>query len=183
MFNLQPMKHDGEKLLQVFVSDLATVRTGRATPSLVENIEVEAYGSRMRLVELGTISAPDASSLIIKPWDKSVMKDMEKAITASDLHIPPVVEGDQIRLVIPPLTGERRQELVKLVSQKKHVSLEMLRDIRTKYKKQIDGQKGQPGVSEDDIKKDLENLQKEHDQLAKKIEEVAAEKEKELKEL
>lgn len=183
MFSFQSMKSDGSKLIDVFSSDLATIRTGRARPSLVENIEVEVYGSKMRLMEIAGISAPDSSSIVVKPWDKSVIKDVEKALAASDLHIPPVVDGDQIRLNIPQLTGERRQEFVKLVGQKKNASLEMLRDIRIKYKKQIDGQKGQAGVSEDAIKHDLEELQKVTEELSKKIEEIAASKEKELTEL
>jgi len=177
------MKTDGQKLLDVFASDLSTIRTGRARPSLVENIEVEAYGGKMKLLELYSISAPDTSSIVIKPWDKSVIKDIEKAITISDLHIQPVVDGDQIRLSIPPLTGERRQELIKLVSQKKNATLEMLRDIRIKYKKQIDNQKGQPGISEDAIKKDLEDMQKMTEDFTGHIEEMGKAKEKELSEL
>lgn len=183
MFNLSPMKSDCTKLLDVFTQDLSTVRTGRAKPSLVENVEVEAYGSRMRLMELANISAPDSSSIVVRPWDKTVLKEIEKALASSELHIPPVVDGDQIRLSIPPLTGERRQELAKLVGQKKNASLEMLRDIRIKYKKQIDGQKGAPGISEDMIKHDLEELQKITDEFSKKLEEIASAKEKELGEM
>ncbi|MEP7166655.1 MAG: ribosome recycling factor [Candidatus Woesebacteria bacterium] len=183
MFNLSPMKTDGQKLLDVFASDLSTIRTGRARPSLVENLEVEAYGGKMKLLELASISAPDTSSIVIKPWDKSVIKDIEKAITISDLHIQPVVDGEQIRLSIPALTGERRQELIKLVGQKKNAALEMLRDIRIKYKKQIDNQKGQPGISEDAIKKDLEDMQKVTEEYTTKIEDMEKTKEKELSEL
>src|SRR5258708_27337758 len=94
----------------------------------------------------------------------------------------PVVDGDQIRISIPPLTGERREELAKLVVQKKHSAEDMLRDIRTKYKKQIDGQKGSPGVSEDDIKRDLEQLQKVTDEYMKKITDISSAKEKEVRE-
>ncbi len=180
MFNFSPMKQDGTKLLEVLTTDLSSIRTGRAKPSLVENIEVQAYGSMMKIMELASISAPDSASIVIKPWDKSVLKDIEKAISISDLHIPPIIDGDQIRLNIPPLTGERRQELIKLVSQKKHTSLDMLRDIRTKYKKQIEGQKGQAGISEDDIKRDLEQLQKVTEEYTQKVESMAADKEKEL---
>lgn len=183
MFNFTPMKSDSSKIQELYVNDLASVRAGRAKPSLVENIDVEAYGSRMKLLELASITAPDSTLIVVKPWDKSVIKDIEKAISMSDLHIPPVVDGDQIRLMIPPLTGERRQELIKLVGQKKNATLEMLRDVRTKYKKQIDGQKGSPGISEDDIKRDLEALQKLTDEFAGKIDEVTKAKEKELSEL
>lgn len=183
MFNFSALKQDAEKLIEVFASDLATIRTGRAKPSLVENIEVQAYGSMMKMLEVASITAPDSASIVIKPWDKSVLKDIEKAISISDLHIPPVNDGEQIRLNIPPLTGERRQELIKLVAQKKHAALDMLRDIRTKYKKMVDNQKGQAGISEDDIKRDLEALQKHTEEFTTKLEDRAQVKEKELSEL
>jgi ribosome recycling factor len=161
---------------------LETIRVGRAKPSLVENILVDAYGSKMKLLELANISAPEPTQIIVKPWDRSVLSAVEKAIQISDLHINPVVDGDQIRISIPPLTGERREELAKLVIQKKHTAEDMLRDIRTKYKKQIDGQKGSPGISEDDIKRDLEALQKLTDEYMKKITDISSAKEKEVKE-
>lgn len=182
MFALEPMRADVEKLISVFIADLATIRTGRAKPSLVENLIVEAYDSRMKLLELANISAPEPTQIIIKPWDQSLIAAIEKAISASDLHINPVVDGQQIRISIPPLTGERRQELGKLVVQKLHSSEEMLRDIRTKYKKQIDAQKGMPGVSEDDIKRDLEALQKLTDDSTKRLVEISTAKEKEVRE-
>jgi ribosome recycling factor len=137
----------------------------------------------MKIMELASISAPDSTQIIIKPWDKSVLKDIEKALSISDLHIPPIVDGEQIRLSIPQLTGERRQELIKLVGQKKNATLEMLRDIRTKYKKQIDSQDGQAGISEDDIKRDLVELQKVTEEYTVKIDEMTKTKEKELSEL
>lgn len=183
MFSFSSMKQDSSKLLEVYLQDLSSVRTGRAKPSLVENIEVEAYGSQMKIMELATISAPDSTQILIKPWDKSVIKAIEKAISISDLHIQPIVDGEQIRLSIPVLTGERRQELIKLVGQKKNGALEMLRDIRTKYKKAIDAQDGQAGISEDDIKRDLVELQKVTDEFTAKIEELTKAKEKELSEL
>ncbi len=182
MFSFEPMKHDAGKTIEVFQSDLATVRTGRAKPSLVENIMVEAYGTKMKLVEVASITAPEPSQIIVKPWDQSLLAAVEKAIQISELHISPVNEGGQIRLSIPPLTGERREELVKLVTQKKHVAEEMIRDVRNKYKKQIDGQKGQPGISEDDIKRDLETLQKHTDDFTKQIADITASKEKEVRE-
>lgn len=183
MFSFTSYKLDAEKVLENFARDLASIRAGRAKPSLVENISVLAYGSQMKLLELASITAPDATSIVIKPWDKSVLKDIEKAIQISDLHIPPVIDSDQVRLSIPPLTGERRQELIKLVSQKSHSAEDSLRDVRTKYKKQIDAQKGNPGVSEDDIKRDLAELQKITDDYVSKIGAAQSEKEKELSQL
>ncbi len=183
MFSLEPMKRDADKMLQVFQGDLDTVRTGRARPSLVENILVDAYGTKMKLLELATINAPEATQILIKPWDVSLLSSIGTAITVSGLNLSPVVDGQQIRISIPPLTGERREELVKIVSQKRHVAEEMLRDIRTKYKKQIDGQKGQPGVSEDDITRNLASLQKLTDEYVKKITDLAGSKEKEVREV
>lgn len=181
MFSFDQMKRDADKLLEVFTGDLATVRTGRAKPSLVENVQVEAYGSRMRLMELAQITAPEPTQILIKPWDQTVLSAIEKAIQISDLHVNPVVDGQQIRILIPALTGERREELIKLVGQKKHAAEEMLRDVRTKYKKLIEAQKGQPGISEDDIKRDLETLQKNTDGYTKSITELADGKEAELR--
>lgn len=182
MFSFDPMKRDGDKLIEVYQSDLATVRTGRAKPSLIENVPVDAYGTRMKMLEVASITAPEPSQIIVKPWDQSLLGAIEKAITISDLHLSPVNEGGQIRISIPALTGERREELVKLVSQKKHVAEDMLRDVRNKYKKQIDAQKGQPGISEDDIKRDLETLQKYTEEYMKTIAEITTTKEKEVRE-
>lgn len=182
MFAFEPLKHDAEKTMEVFEADLTSVRTGRAKPSLVENILVDAYGTKMKLMEVANINAPEPSQIIIKPWDQSLLAAVEKAIQISELHLNPVNEGGQIRISIPPLTGERREELVKMVAQKRHVAEDMLRDIRNKYKKQIDNQKGQPGISEDDIKRDLEMLQKLNDEYMKKINEIASVKEKEVRE-
>lgn len=176
------MKRDCAKTIEVFQDDLATIRTGRAKPSLVENVLVDAYGAKMKMLEVASITAPEPSSIIIKPWDQTLLSAVEKAIQISDLHISPVNEGGQIRLSIPPLTGERREELAKLVSQKKHVAEDMIRDVRNKYKKQIDGQKGQPGISEDDIKRDLAELQKQTDEFMKQITEISTAKEKEVRE-
>lgn len=182
MFSFEPMKKDADRMLDIFQGDLTTIRTGRAKPSLIENVLVDAYGTKMKMLELASITAPEPSQIIVKPWDQTLLAPIEKAIQISDLHLNPVNEGGQIRISIPPLTGERREELAKLVFQKKHVAEEMLRDIRNKYKKQIDGQKGSPGISEDDIKRDLETLQKHNDDYMKKIAEIAIAKEKEVRE-
>jgi ribosome recycling factor len=181
MFSFSEMRGQCDKLLEVFRGDLSTIRTGRAKPALVEGVMVEAYGGMMKLMELASITAPDSSMIVIKPWDKSLLGAIEKGIQMSELHLNPVTDSEQVRLNIPPLTGERREELVKLVSQKRHMSEEMLRDIRTKFKKQIDGQKGQPGISEDAIKRDLDELQKLTDEYGKKIADIASAKETELR--
>lgn len=183
VYNALQFKTDTDKVLSVVQEDLSSVRTGRAKPSIVENVQVEAYGTRMRLVELATVTAPESSLLVISPWDKSQMQAIEKAITSAGLNLSPVVDNDQIRIVIPPLTTERRQELVKAVKQKIESGKEMLRDVRTRHKKEIDAQKGKPGVSEDHITQALEQLQKDHDAGVVKLESIGKQKEEELMQL
>lgn len=151
------------KVLEHLKHELKQIRTGRAQPSIVEDLEVqvEAYGgSRLRLRELATISAPDASMLMITPFDRSVIKDIEKAIQISSLGLNPVVDQNIIRLAIPALTQERREQLVKLVKQKLEEAKVALRNVRGEVKDDIEAQKDAGGVSEDDIKRDVEALQR-----------------------
>jgi ribosome recycling factor len=159
---------------------MATVKTGRAKPSLIESVTVEAYGTNMKLVELASISAPDPTLLVVQPWDKGNLQAIEKGLQIANLGLNPVVDNDQIRLAIPSLTQERREEMVKLVKQKLETGKQMLRDVRQKYKKLIDGQKGQPGVSEDLITTELDQLQTQMDKFTEKLDQLAADKEKEL---
>ncbi len=180
MFDGAAFSRDGDKVLQVIRDDMATVRTGRAKPSLVENVSVEAYGSRMRLMEVAMISAPDSNLITVSPWDKSLMQAVEKAIASAGLNLSPVVDGDQIRIVIPSLTQERREEMVRLIKQKCEGGKQMLRDVRQKYKKMIEDSKGQPGVSEDNIAADLKKLQDQTDAFTAKLEQLTKEKEVEL---
>jgi ribosome recycling factor len=157
------------------------VQTGRARPALVEGVKVEAYeGSWMEIKELANISAPDPQSIVIKPWDPSVLKKMEKALQKSDLGVNPVVDNDLIRINIPALTEERRQELVKQVKQKVEAGKAMLRQARLEVKKEIDKQKEQAGVSEDDIHQMYERLQVVVDEYNERLETMERDKEKEL---
>ena len=143
-------KMDG--VIELLGEDLMSVQTGRAKPSLVESIKVEAYaGSFMEVRELASITAPDPQTILIKPWDRSVVKAIEKAILKSDLQVNPVVSDDQVRIQIPTLNEERRLELVKVVKQKVESGKAMIRQVRTEMKKDIDNLKDDDGVSEDDI--------------------------------
>jgi ribosome recycling factor len=170
-----------DKVIEVIKDDLETIRVGGAKPSIVENVMVEAYGGqRMKLMELATITAPDPTQLIITPWDKSVLKFIEKGIIESGLNLMPNVSSDFVRIVIPPLNEERRRDFVKLLNQKLENGKIILRQARTDVKDSIDGMKDKPGVSEDDIKRDLEFLQKITDEFMAKIEEIGREKEKEI---
>lgn len=169
-------------VLEVVRGDLSTVKTGRAKPDLIANISifVESYGSAMALQELATISAPDTQTLVIAPWDKSVLDDIAKGLSKSDLNLNPQVSGDIIRIVIPALTGERRQELTKLVDKKVESGKVLLRDERGRIKKDIDAQKGGSGVSEDDIFKAIEELDKKTKEWESKIEQVGELKKQEV---
>lgn len=170
-----------EKVMQVIGEDLETIRVGGAKPSLIENVMVEAYsGQRMKLVELATISAPDPTQLVITPWDKSVLRAIEKGIREADLNLMPNVSSDMVRIVIPPLNEERRLEFVKLLHQKLENGRIILRQARSDIKETIDSKKDLPGVSEDDIKRWLDELQKLVDEYMLMIETMGREKEREI---
>jgi len=170
-----------DEVVELVREDLMGVQTGRARPALVEGVKVEAYeGSWMEIKELANISAPDPQSIVIKPWDPSVLKKMEKALQKSDLGVNPVVDNDLIRINIPALTEERRQDLVKQVKQKVEAGKAMLRQARLEVKKEIDKQKEQAGVSEDDIHQMYERLQVVVDEYNERLETMERDKEKEL---
>lgn len=168
------------KVTEVVGEDLATVRTGRAKPDLVTGLSVNAYGQKMKLYELATVSAPDSGFLIISPWDKSVLADIEKAIMASDLQLTPNVSGDVIKIAIPSLTEERRLDFVKLVHQKVESGRVMVRQVRQEIKEKIDDLKGTSGISEDDVDRMLEQLQEKIEEFNLKVEELGKAKEVEI---
>ena len=170
-----------EGVVELLSEDLVNVQTGRAKPSIVESVKVEAYaGSFMEVKELATITAPDPQTILIKPWDPSVAKAIEKAINKSDLQVQPVVADDQVRIQIPSLTEERRLELVKVVKQKVEAGKAMIRQVRTEMKKDIDNLKDDDGVSEDNIHAMYERLQEQVDEFNQKLDEMEEAKEKEL---
>ncbi|MDQ8205693.1 ribosome recycling factor [Pelagicoccus sp. SDUM812003] len=160
--------------------EFAGVNTGKANPGMVEGIMVEAYGSKMALREMAAITTPDARTIAVQPWDKSVIKSIEKAIQVSNIGITPAVMGDVIRLPLPELTGERRQELVKLVSKQAEEGRVAVRNARrdamdTLKKLQKDGE-----ITEDDLKRDEKEIQAKTDDAIKKINDLLEAKEKEL---
>jgi len=179
---LTQARNSFEGVLGVIRGDLGTVKTGRARPELIEPVQVEAYEGqpRMSLVELAAITAPDPHQLIIKPWDQSILEKIEKALATGELGLSPVVDGDLIRINIPPLTEERRKDLVLLVHKKLEAGRNLLRGERQQIKEKIEGQKGQPGISEDDIFRQLEELQKLTEEFMGKIDELGKAKEAEL---
>lgn len=170
-----------EKVMAVVMEDMETIRVGRASPRMVEGIEVSAYGGqKMRLVELASITSPDPSQIVITPWDKSVVREIEKGIIEADLGLMPSVSGEVIRIVVPPLTEERRRDFVKLVGQKLESGRVMLRGVRQEVREEIGGLEDEAGVSEDDVKRLYEELDKLTGEFNKKLEKMAEEKEVEV---
>jgi len=178
---LTQAKEQMEEAVELLASDLKTVKTGRAKPSLIEDLTVKAYNDQsMTLKELASISASDPHCLVVSPWDKNILKDIEKAIAVSELQLSPVIDGDLIRVKIPPLTEETRRDLVKLVNQKIESGRQLIRQVRNESKKEIEDLEGQSGVSEDDLHRWLEELQQLVDQYSQKLEDLGQQKEKEL---
>jgi len=169
-----------DKVISHLSDDLNSVKTGRAKPSLVEEVKAEVYGSRMALKELASISAPDPHQIVVSAWDKSLIEAIAKAINSADLNLNGVVDGDIVRINIPPLTGETRQQLIKLVKQKIESAKVMARQVRASAKKEIEAQKDDGGVSEDEIHNQLSELQKSVDDCEKKMDEIGKGKEEEL---
>jgi ribosome recycling factor len=169
-----------QKTLDHIRQDIGSLRTGRASIQLLDPVTVEAYGARMKLVELASISAPDASMLVVSPWDKSLLEAIARGITVADLNVNPVVDGSIIRISIPSLTEEVRKEMVKRLHQKIESGRVMFRNLRAETKQELEEQKGEAGVSEDDIEQDISELEKELKVFLDQLEVVAAHKEKEL---
>jgi ribosome recycling factor len=156
--------------------ELKNIRTGRAAPSLVEEITVEAYGSRSPMKHIANIVTPDASSITIEPWDKSLLAYVEKAIRESDLGLAPANEGERIRLKLPPLTEERRAELVKVVKEKVEEAKISIRNHRESILKDLKAKK----LSEDDEKHERDEVQKLVDTTNKAVETAGEQKTNEL---
>ncbi len=171
------------KLTQIKVhldKELASLRTGRAHVSLLDAVNVEAYGSYMKLRELANLSTPDATLLVVEPWDKSLLSAIEKAIASAGLNLNPVVQDSLIRIAVPPLTEERRQQMVKLLHQKVESAKVMLRNLRNETKKEIEAQKGESDISEDDITTDLKMLEQKVKAILDEFEQLTKQKETEL---
>lgn len=179
-FSFTTFHSQADKALTHLQKDLSTLRTGRASVQMLDGVRVEAYGSMMQIHEVANVSAPDPTLLVVKPWDPSVLEAIEKAIAKAELNLNPVVDGDIIRIAVPPLTTERRQEMVKSLHQKVESGKVMLRSIRTEIKKEIEASEGEDNVSEDDIHADLKKLDELVEAKIKEIDRLAENKEAEL---
>jgi len=169
-----------KKTIEAVIREFLEIRTGRAHPGLVEGIHVDYYGSPMLLKQIASISVPDAHLIVIQPWDPTVLSEIEKAILKSNLGITPYNDGKIIRLTIPPLSRERREELVKLVKKKAEEGRVSLRTIRHTAKEEIEKLEKDKLISEDDKFRGFEELQKLTDKYLSQIDEILKNKEKEI---
>ncbi len=171
------------KAIAALENDLASIRAGRANPAILDKISVEYYGAQTPLAQVGTISVPEARSLVIQPWDVSILKEIEKAILASDIGITPNNDGKMIRLNFPPLTEERRRELSKGISKRGEEGKVAIRNIRRDSLEQFKKQKKDGEITEDDLKGLEEKIQKLTDKFVKEIDTIIAAKTKEIMEV
>ena len=169
--------------VQALEEDLAGIRTGRATPALVERMLIEYYGMPTPLMQLATISVPEPRTLLIRPFDASTLKVIERTILASDLGHPPNNDGKQIRLNLPPLTEERRRDLVKIVHHRLEDSRVAVRNVRRDVMKDLHEFEEEKLISEDELKRGEVELQKLTDRFIEEIGSVGARKEREIMEV
>lgn len=172
-----------EKAIEDFRKELATVRTGRANASLLEHVRVDYHGTPMPVNQLGTVTVPDATMLMIAPWDPSAVPLIDKAIRTSDLGLNPTNDGKVVRIPIPSLTEERRKELVKHIHKVLENHRTAVRNIRRDIKEAIDKLEKDKKISQDEQKRALEELDKLSHSETKKIEDLSATKEKEVMEI
>jgi ribosome recycling factor len=178
---------DGESRMKGAVrsleEDLAGIRTGRASPALVERLQVDYYGVPTSLMQLATISAPEPRLLTIRPFDPGSLKSIERAIQASDLGLNPGNDGKLIRLVIPPLTEERRRELVKVVHHRAEEARVAVRNVRRDVQNDLREFEREKVISEDDLRRGETELQKITDRMIEQVNEISQRKETEVLEI
>lgn len=177
---IKNLKSQLEKSLEFFRGDIAVLRTGRPTPALVENILVDSYGQKMPMQQLATIHVSPPNLIIIQPWDKGVIEAISKAISNSQLGLSPIVEQDFIRIALPQMTQEKREQLVKLLHEKAEHARISVRNEREDALKHLQKLEKEKAISEDDWFKTKDSVQKLVDEYNSKIKEVAESKEKEI---
>ncbi len=171
------------KAVEAFQRESTSIRTGRASPALVETLLVDYYGTPTPLNQLASISAPEARLLVIQPWDPQALAAIERQIQRSDLGLTPSNDGSLIRLPIPPLTEERRRELVKQLKQKQEASHVAIRNVRRDTLERLRGMEKEKALSEDDLRRSQERLQKLTDEHIAQTNSVSAKKEAEVMEI
>jgi ribosome recycling factor len=172
-----------EKAVDDFRKELSSVRTGRANASVLDHVRVDYHGTSMPINQLGTLNVPDAAMIVISPWDAAAVPMIDKAIRTSDLGLNPTNDGKVVRVPIPPLTEERRKDLVKHMHKVLENHRTAVRNIRRDIKEAVEKLEKEKKISEDDRKRSLDELEKLTHSETKKIEDLSAAKEKEILEM
>lgn len=180
---MKELKDKMSQAVKAYSRNLATVRAGRANPALLDSVQVEYYGALTPLNQLASVTVPEARLLLITPFDKSALTDMEKAIQKADLGLTPSNDGNVIRISIPPLTEERRKELVKVVGKFAEESKVQIRNIRRDANDQLKKAEKNGDITEDELRSYQDDVQTETDQFIKQIDQLTKEKEQEIMEV
>lgn len=177
---LDKVKLEFGKIIEYFKQEIAQIRTSRVSPSLVENIKVNVYGSTSSVREVATITVPEPRVLVIQPWDKNILKDLEAALRKNEIELNPVVDGNVIKINVPPLSEERRMEFIKLLHQKMESFRIRIRQIREDIWRKTQRMEKEKKIREDEKFKLKDKLQDLVDEYNEKIEELGKKKEEEL---
>ncbi len=174
-----------KKSLEVTIGDLGSIRSGRATPALVENIVITAYGGsqRLKVMEMATITTMDAKTIVIAPYDPSIIVDIEKGIQEANIGLTPVIDGEIIRITIPPLSQERREEYIKLARAKLESGRVMIRQMRHEAMKNLKNAADDKAISEDQQEYGDKRVQEMTDEMIAEIDSIGSKKEAELKQV
>ncbi len=178
IFSEKSLQSELDAAVVFFVDRIGQLRAGRPRPEMFASIDVEAYGTTSPLNALANVIVESALMVVIQPWDKSIVNDIVKAIRSADLGYSPVIDGDKVRINIPAMTEERRQQIIKELHAMLEEAKVRVRQVRQKYNKQVEGA---DGVSEEEQKRDKASIQKMVDAVNDKLEELAIKKEEELK--
>jgi len=183
MSSLQKAKQRMEGAIEALRREFAGVRTGKASPALLDTVRVDAYGSMLPLNQVGTVTAPEARMLVVQPWDKNLLKAIEKGLRESDLGLNPSNDGSIIRVPIPALTEERRKEYVRLLHKLTEEARVAVRNVRRDANDEIKHRQKDEGLSEDDIRREQAEVQKLTDAYIAKVDELMKHKEAEIMEV
>jgi ribosome recycling factor len=173
-------KEDFTKVMDHFHHELSSLRTGRANPALLSTVMVESYGTKMPIAQVANITVSDAKTLTISPWDKGQIQEIEKGIMAANLGFTPSNDGNVVRITLPPMTEDRRKEMVKLVGQIAEQARIGIRQVREEVNKSFKREESEGRATKDDVNFAQKKLQEVIDDYNKQIKEIAEEKEKEL---
>ncbi len=183
MPTIDDMKQQMDAAVEAMRREFASVRTGKATPALLDTVKVEAYGSKMPLNQVANVSVPEARLLVVQPYDKSVIGEIEKAIMTADLGLNPSNDGNLIRVPIPPLSEERRKDMVKLLHKMAEEGRVSIRHARQEANKEIKQQEHDHDISEDEARRQLDEVQTMTDDYIAKIDQMMEKKEGEIMEV